>query len=424
MKERTLKYYTYRYLLIAVLIIIAIWAASFYWLIIKEVYDTIDKSLNNSKNRIIANAKIDTDILNTREFGIGNFMITPLPGEDYSENIHIYSTQVNIGKLGNEYPARMLQTIFHINNQYFQLEVYASTLEDDEFLQNLLLSLIVLYFSIVISIIFINYFVLDKALRPFYAILKKLKIYRIDKSNNYLSVQSPIKEFNELDVELYGMTQRNEKIYNYQKDFIGNAAHELQTPLSIISNKIELLMEDENISFSIAEKINEVYLAVYRLKNLNKSLLTLAKISSGQFPEKKLIHFNPLIHSIVENLTELSDFKTAHIQIIENGNFDFSMNEELAHILIFNLIKNAVTHSEKQTVIKILIEKNSIYIQNPGKQKLDEQMIFKRFYKNNQSKSSTGLGLSIVETIIQLYPALSIQYQYQDKHIFALRKRK
>ena len=361
MKERTLKYYTYQYLLIAVLLIIAIWAASFYWLIIEEVYDTIDKSLKNSKNRIIDSAKVDTDILNTHKFGIGNFMITPLSGEDYSGNVHIYSTQVNIGKQGKDYPARMLQTIFEVDNQYYQLEVFASTLEDDEFLQNLLLSLIVLYISIVISIILINYFVLDKALRPFYAILKKLKIYRIDKSNNYLSTQSPIKEFNELDHELYDMTQRNEEIFNSQKDFIGNASHELQTPLSIISNKIELLMEDEKMSATFAQQINDIYLSVHRLKNLNKSLLILAKISSEQFPKKKLVHFNTLIHSIVEYLTELTDFKTALIQIVENSFFDFSMNEELARILIFNLIKNAITHSDNDASIEIIIEKNQEY---------------------------------------------------------------
>ena len=94
MKEKSLKYYTLRYLFIAILINIAVWAASFYWLIVEEVNDNIDDGLKSSKNRILEAIKEDPDLLKTDEFGIGQYKITPLPDGNYSDNVHIFNFRV------------------------------------------------------------------------------------------------------------------------------------------------------------------------------------------------------------------------------------------------------------------------------------------------------------------------------------------
>ena len=80
------------------------------------------------------------------------------------------------------------------------------------------------------------------------------------------------------------------------------------------------------------------------------------------------------------------------------------MNESLAHSLLTNLIKNANIHSPDHGRVDIVIHSARIEIINDGNQALDKQQIFKRFYKGNAGqKESTGLGLSIAQTIANLY---------------------
>lgn len=419
MKEKSLKYSTLRYLVIAILGIIAVWAASFYLLIIEEVYDNIDDGLKDSKIRIIREAESNPGILQTNEYGIAQFKITPLPDGDYSEKVHIYNSEIFMPYDNDDEPVRILQTIFSNRDNYYQLEIYTSTVEEDELLEDLLTALVVLYFALVGSIVIINHFILKKAWGPFYEILNSLKTYKIG-SNHFEKSNSNIKEFNELEDELSAMIQRNEKIYDQQKQFIANASHELQTPLAIAGNKLELLIEEKDITEIQARKINEISEMLNRLKRLNKSLLTLSKIENEQFQAKENLNFNELIKHSLNDFESLTDFKEIEIKIEENGVFQAEMNADLAGILINNLLKNAIVHNEKNGFLKIEISSEKISIQNPGNKPLNSQFIFERFYKDEQNENSTGLGLAIVKSIIRLYPELSLNYRFKDGHFFEL----
>src|SRR5690606_27580710 len=144
------------------------------------------------------------------------------------------------------------------NESPYLLEIYTSTVEEDELLEDLLFALMVLYCALVISLILINHFILKKAWGPFYGLLTRLKAYQIGDKNRFERSNTHIKEFNELENELAAMIHRNEKAFEQQNQFIGNASHELQTPLAIVGNKLELLMEDEGISEDQMRKIGEI----------------------------------------------------------------------------------------------------------------------------------------------------------------------
>lgn len=423
MKKKSLKYSTLRYLVIAILGIIAVWAASFYLLIIEEVYDNIDDGLKDSKIRILHEAESNPEILQTAEYGIAQFKITPLPSGNYSEKIHIYNSQMYMAYDEDDEPVRILQTIFHNQNQHFQIEIYTSTVEEDEFIENLLIALSALYVALVGSIILINHFILKKAWSPFYEILNNLKSYKIGNKKGFEKTNADIIEFSELEAELSAMIDRNEKIYEHQKQFIANASHELQTPLAIAGNKLELLIEEKDITENQAQKISEISEMLNRLKRLNKSLLTLSKIENEQFREVQKLNFNVLIRQSLGDLEMLTDFKEIEVQIEENGIFELEMNPDLAGILINNLLKNAIVHNEQNGFLNVLISSDKISIQNPGKKSLDAQFIFERFYKDEQNENSTGLGLAIVKSIVKIYPNLSIHYRFENGHCFELVKK-
>lgn len=419
MKKKSLKYSTLRYLVIAILGIIAVWAASFYLLIIEEVYDNVDDGLKDSKIRILREIESNPDLLKTYEYGIAQFKITPLPDGEYSEKIHIYNSKMYMEYDDDDEPVRILQSIFSIQNNYYQLEIYTSTVEEDELLENLLIALVVLYFVLVGSIILINHFILKKAWSPFYEILNGLKNYKIG-SNHFEKSNSNIKEFNELEDELDAMIQRNERIYDQQNQFIANASHELQTPLAIAGNKLELLIEEKDITENQAQKISEISEMLNRLKRLNKSLLTISKIENEQFTKVEKINFNELIKQSLNDFESFTDFKEIEVSVEDNGLFEFEMNLDLAGILINNLLKNAIVHNEENGFLKVSIQQNKISIQNPGNKSLNRQLIFDRFYKNEQNENSTGLGLAIVKSIVKIYPKLSINYRFENRHFFDL----
>ena len=96
------------------------------------------------------------------------------------------------------------------------------------------------------------------------------------------------------------------------------------------------------------------------------------------------------------------------------------MNETLSSVLLSNLLKNAFVHTPKKGEIKIIISSKKLTIANNGFAKLDENKIFSRFYKDENKKESTGLGLSIVSTIAALYN-LNIKYGFHnDMHQFEI----
>ena len=86
--------------------------------------------------------------------------------------------------------------------------------------------------------------------------------------------------------------ERSEQMFEQQKQFIGNASHEMQTPLAICRNRLEMLMEDENLSESQLEELMKTHQTLEHITKLNKSLLLLSKIENGQFTDTVQVEVN------------------------------------------------------------------------------------------------------------------------------------
>ncbi|SFW71272.1 Signal transduction histidine kinase [Sinomicrobium oceani] len=422
MQKRSLKNYTLRYLVIAILGIIALWAALFYMYIIEEVYDNIDDGLKDTRLRIMHEAESDLEILLTREYDIARFRVTPLPPGDYSRKSHIYNSKMYMPYDDDDEPVRVLQSIFSSKGQEYQLEIYTSTVEEDELLEDLLTALVVLYIALVVSIILINHFILRKAWTPFYRFMEQLRHYKIGGRNRLDPMPATIREFDELYTELSAMIERNETVYLQQKQFIENASHELQTPLAIASNKLELLMNRPDLTEESLVQIDEISRTLQRLKRLNRSLLMLSKIENRQFQPSGDILLNDLIKQALNDLEMLITSKNTEVAFREQGDFIAEINPDLASSLIGNLLKNAIVHNIKGGILDISVSEREVVISNSGETPLNKEQIFERFYKNEQNERSTGLGLAIVKSIIRLYPFLTLEYDYEGMHRFTLRK--
>lgn len=417
----SLQHYTLRYLAIALLVVIAVWASLFYAVILDEVYDNIDDGLKNSKIIITREAFANEQLLNTPKFGVNQFIITPLPKGEYSYKDEIKTTFKFMEYDDDDEPVRVLKTVFNdAKGNPHRLEIRASIVEEDELLEDLLFALIFLYIMLVISILAINNIILKRAWKSFYKILDQLRLFRIGTGTAFKSPDSHINEFKILGKELEEMLQRNEVIYSSQKQFIENASHELQTPLAISINKLELFAENNLLPEDQMTEIGKISDTLSRLVRLNKSLLMLSKIENQQYLDEEPITFNELLPEITDDFSDLATYKQLTISIVPKASLVFKMNKGLAVALINNLLKNAIIHNHPGGFVTITIAHNSIEITNSGPAKaLDTNSIFNRFSRHTTQEQSTGLGLAIVKSISTTY-RLDILYSFDTNHHFTI----
>lgn len=425
--KKSLKNYTIRYITIMILIVIAVWATLFYAYITEEVYDNVDDGLKNQKIEIIRAAYQDESILKTDTFGINQFKITKSDVQVNKDEKNIFKNDLIYMPYDEDMePYRILNTYFYGKDKLlYQLEIRTSTVEEDELKYDLATALIILYILIIVSIFLLNTLVFHRAFKPFYQILDKLERYQFGKIKTAVPITSNVSEFMLLDTEIDKMLDRNEKIFQQQKLFIENASHELQTPLAISSNKLELLLEDEQLAEHHLITISETKEALERMIKLNKALLMLSRIENNQFDATQTVDFNSVIHEACEELADLIEFRGITLEVLEHGKFSADFNMDLVKILISNLLRNAINYNKsKNGFIKIDIHKDFFTIANSGKNTaLQAENIFDRFHKENTAVNSNGLGLSIVKTIIETNKTISINYSYLNNfHIFKIQK--
>ncbi len=415
-----LRNYTLKYLIVALLLVIALWAALFYMVIIEEVYDNIDDGLKNSKLLIIREAKEDEKLLNTPEYGIHQFTIKPLPKNgSYDYKNHFINTFEYMEYDEDDEPVRLLQTVFDdANGNPHQLTIRASMVEEDELMEDLMTALIALYIMLVVSIASLNYLILRRVWKSFYLMMDRLKNYRLGTGKAFKAPESPVQEFKTLGNELETLLQRNEAVFSSQKQFIENASHELQTPLAISLNKLELFIEKNNLDESQMMEISRINDTLNRLVRLNKSLLLLSKIENRQFAEEEEVNFVSITETLAEDFADLAEFKEIELKVTAEHELIFKMNKGLATILMSNLIKNAIIHTPKEGSVQINLSEKKINVSNTAiNGALDKDAVFKRFYRDLKNENSTGLGLAIVQSVAETYK-LTIDYSFDGKHNF------
>jgi signal transduction histidine kinase len=416
-----LQNYTLRYLLVALLPVIAIWAGLFYAVITEEVYDNIDDGLKNSKLLIIRETYAHPELLNAPEYGINQYKIEPLPKGSYDFSDTFTSTFEFMEYDDDDEPVRLLQTVFNdAQGNPHRLTIRASLIEEDELLEDLLLALIGLYIMLVVSIALLNRVVLKKAWKAFYALLEKLRLYKPGKGQVFETPDSKVAEFRTLGNELQEMLQRNEDTYASQKQFIENASHELQTPLAVSLNKLELFAENSTLPDAQMAELGKISDTLQRLVRLNKSLLTLSKIDNRQYTEAQPVDFNALTAELLEDFEPIANHRDITITLKTEDNLTYIINRGLAVVLLSNLIKNAIIHNHTGGNITITVAQNSLSVENTGSGKpLDQGLIFMRFYRQGSNEQSTGLGLSLVKSIAESCN-IKLDYQYDGNHGFRL----
>jgi signal transduction histidine kinase len=408
---------TSRNFAIALLIIIPAWASIFYYTMLDEIYDSIDDGLDNQKGLIVRKVEADSSLLNKSDFDEGDYAIRPIAQEKALGMFDQYiDTMMYMENEKSEEPVRMLKTYFLHNGSYYELQVVTSMVEEDDLLRHLFYSLIWLYAGLVITILIINNFLLRKTWKPFQNLMHQLRSYRIDKPSKLELNPSGVEEFTNLNLTVQKLLDRNMLIYSNQKQFIENASHELQTPLAIAMTKLETLAGDPALTSEQISLLSTALDNLDRLTRLNRSLILLSRIGNRQFPDVTRVKLHEVVRKVLNDFQDQADYHHLTVTLRENEPFEWSMNPDLALIMMTNLIKNAIVHNKRGGYIHVEVHSHRIDVENSGADHpLDATRIFERFHTENTGRGSMGLGLALVKAIADSY-GLNVSYAYQNAH--------
>ncbi len=414
--------YTSTYFSVILLVLISIWAVVFYYAMFDEIYDSIDDGLEHRKMLLIARASKDLSLLDKPQFDEYLFTINQVEYNDYRGFKDIYRDSVMYMVNEEDYePVRLLESVFKNNEEYYKIAVMTSMVEEDDQINNLLKYTIILYAVLIISILLLNNFFLRKVWQPFYKIIDQLKSYQLEKKQPIHYTTTKIEEFALLNKSIEKLLSRAQQSYSNQKQFIENASHELQTPLAIAINKLELLFEDETLSDTQAEQLQQALENLERLTRLNRSLLLISRIENDQFQDRENVDLKAVIEKIILDFSDMAAHKKLRLIFDPEYAPIKNTNPDLTYILFSNLIKNSIFHGQAGSKVSMKLSDKEFIISNHSSiDSLEDKAIFERFQKIGNNASSTGLGLSIAKSIAEKF-GFSLGYHFQnDQHIFTV----
>lgn len=222
------------------------------------------------------------------------------------------------------------------------------------------------------------------------------------------------------------------RILEMRKDFVANASHELKTPITIIRGFAETMHDNPTLPTATMQEITEKIMRnCRRMANLIKDLLTLSDIEN--IPASRLIECD--LEEIARNCRDMVLNVHPNAQItVENLSTEDShviADPSLMELALMNLIENAAKYSNPPSKIDVKIETEGTWVlvhvsdQGIGIPPADLEHIFEKFYTvdktHSQKMGGSGLGLSIVQTIVEKhFGKVSVQSQLGKGSTFTI----
>ncbi|KFF11119.1 histidine kinase [Chryseobacterium soli] len=315
---------------------------------------------------------------------------------------------------------RSLKKIIYIHHVPYLFTVETNIEESQETVAAISLITIFFFILIVIGLLFLNKKLSASIWKPFRNTLDSLKTFNLNNQTKIEFALTDITEFEELNQSLQTLIEHTVSVYKTQKEFTENASHELQTPLAILKNKLDNLLQTEDLTEKQYRIAEEMHRTLTRSARINKNLLLLAKIDNNQFDNSETIRFDTLLQQSMETVKEHFDQK--NITVHEYIAFDIQVNgnSSLTEVLINNLILNAIRHTSYDGSISVKLTDAVFEVANSGTEQLNRDLLFKRFSKLSSDNSGSGLGLAIISEICKFHH-WTIDYRFENQlHIFSV----
>lgn len=315
---------------------------------------------------------------------------------------------------------RCLSKVIYLNKKPYRFNIETNIEETQETIFFISITTVFLFVLIVGGLLFLNRRLSKSVWKPFRETLDQLKTFSLNNQTKIEFSKTDVSEFDELNQSLTKLIEHNVSVYKTQKEFTENASHELQTPLAILKNKLDILLQNQDLTekqYQIAEEMNR---ALSRSSRINKNLLLLAKIDNKQF-DSETFHLDEVLNQSLEILQEHFEQKNISVNTEISDNVKVNGNIGLTEVLINNLILNAIRHTSINGSILIRLSQSEFEVSNSGTDKLNGDLLFKRFSRFSKDNNGSGLGLAIVQEICKSQN-WTIDYRFENNnHIFSVK---
>jgi len=266
--------------------------------------------------------------------------------------------------------------------------------------------------STIVIVFLASYFLAGRLLRPISTINHHIRMIREHSLNRRIPLGGSRDELHVLSTSLNMMFDRLQYSFTRQKEFIGNAAHELKSPLTILMIGHEEMLAD-NPPEKIRQELEKQLNTMRRLSRLVRDLLDISRLEQGETCHRQPVRLDQIIEQVVEDYHELLQARRITVEIDTAAASLMGDPEQLLRLLI-NLIDNAIKYNlAADGRIILRTEENKgrtvLTVANTGPPipAADLSRIFDQFYRVEKSRSQayggSGLGLTIVKRIVELH---------------------
>jgi heavy metal sensor kinase len=272
----------------------------------------------------------------------------------------------------------------------------------------------------------------QKVLQPIEALSATAEAVSASALQTRLNVDAPYQEFHRLAQAFNAMLDRLQKVFEGQRRFVDHAAHEMQTPLTVLQGNIEVALQKARTAQEYREALLNNWEEVQRLVSLTRSLLTLARLSGDHSPVQLApLALEPLLRELVDELMVLAeDYKiqlTLHADPVPSIQGDARWLKQA----MINLLHNALRYTEPDGRVTVTLgvqgSHTFIAIEDTGHGIEPDQLphLFERFYRTDRARArdsgGTGLGLPIVKEIIEAHDGhITVESKVGTGSVFTL----
>jgi len=457
MKRNSIRYQIILWFSAIILLVTTFLFFSFYFVTKQTLYDQVDQDLSSHEAKLVDiatrsrmdmhDAMLRQDLFN--EFSEipgmvvvvldsnGDIVRSSLENNTKDSYRGIYnqvknsSNAIYINENIQDVPMRFIAKSITANNNLLGVVLVAHPIDAiQKSISSLIRTLVLLYLVLIPPVLIVGITLSRRLLKPIANISEKMDIISLDKLNERISNPETGDELERLSLAFNRLLDRLQDAFVRERQFIGDVAHELKTPVATLRGGIELTLSRNRTEGEYRKAFQESLSDVNRLSTVIGNILDLAWLSSDN-ARKKPEYFN--LSGNVDELKEiairLAAAKNITVESKIKPNVYFVGIEEKITRAILNIIDNAIKYTADKGYIKIeLREKNgiisvSVKDNGIGISRNDLPHIFDRFYRGSKNDKTlgSGLGLAIAQGIIKAHKGtISVDSEVGKGSIFTI----
>lgn len=389
----------------------------YYTIIHKLYYAYVDRTLTRRKLRV--KLALRHELRTPADLAFWhridhNVEFAPLPavvpaGPDEFRDRMMFNTLT-----GQQQRYRQVAETVQFQGRFYRLQVRSSLLDDQDLLVGIVVAGAILLVVLLGGMLAIQHVLTRRYWRPFYHTLGVLQQHQLDQHHAPVLAPTDIPEFKALNAALTRVLARHQRLYQRQREFAENAAHELQTPLAILRTKLDLLVQAPGLTEEQAGHIEPLLAVTQRLTHLCRSLLLLVHLDQQLYFPTETVDLTAALRTQLAQLREQVEINDLTLETTLEPRVVVAVNRSLLDILVSNLVGNAIRHNRPGGSVAVTLTAQLLTIANTGRaQALPADQLFARFRPNPERlPGSVGLGLPIARQICETCGFL-LTYHYE-----------